>query len=239
MTKINFEEDFGIYLFAYQNQTASSSKLGEFMSFLKFHRMNSPYKFSFVSKVASLIPEMTLNQNILIDFSPNSLTGSKEVQFQEFLKDQNNRALEKLYRTIELPHKFPETSSAQMKKVCSLIKSLLHEGEFIFLEEPEVDLSPETLELFIMALKNHVKDRHINVFIFSKNLPMWSAHATKSVNRLPNYSFEVAPILEKSQWQIDRERFFSTPSNAKTGINDNLDGLKFSIPKTKNPKKVA
>ncbi|MBY0413068.1 MAG: hypothetical protein K2Q18_02830, partial [Bdellovibrionales bacterium] len=163
MNKIHFEDNFEIYLFNYPYESMSSSKLNEFLAFLKFHKVGHPYKFSFVSEEASLIPELTLNQNILIDFSPNSLTESKEVQFQDFLKAPENSALEKLFHTLELPHELPSQSNAQMKKICSLIKSLLYDGEFIFLEAPEADLDPEVFQLFIGALKERVKIADVSI----------------------------------------------------------------------------
>lgn len=211
MTKINFEDNFEIYLFTYPDEDTNSSKLNEFLSFLKFHKVSLPFKFSFVSQVASLIPEMTLNQNILIDFSPDSLTESKEFQFQDFLKDPKNKALEELYKKIELPHELPDQSNAQMKKVCSLIKSLLYEGQFLFLEAPEVNLGAQTLDLFINALKEHAKNRKMNIFIFSKNLPLWMPHSHNVVERMPDYSFKVSPIQDNYQWREERKKFYATP----------------------------
>ena len=214
----------------------SSSKLNEFLSFLKFHKVNLPYKFSFVSTSASLIPEMTLNQNILIDFTPDSLTESKEVQFQDFLKDQNNRALESLYHKVSLPHEFPANSSAQMKKISSLIKSLLSDGQFIFLEEPEVDLEAATLELFISALKMHIKNHRMNVFIYSKNLAMWMPHSHKMVERTRDFSFLVSPVSRNYLWDEEREIFYAPADKNSVPV---LNGLKFSRPKDKNRKKSA
>lgn len=234
MSKINFEEYFEIYLFNYPHTTECSTKLGEFLSFLKFHKAALPYKFSFVSSEASLIPEMSLNQNLLIDFSPNSLTESKEVQFQDFLKLPENSALESLYKTIELPHMLPGQSDAQMKKVCSLIKSLLCEGQFIFLEEPELDLEPSTLKLFIDALKNHVEQRQVNVFIYSQNLPMWMSHSHKMVERMKDFTFQVSPVTNNYLWDEERERFYAPPATVESN-----SGLKFILPSEKNRKKAA
>lgn len=233
MTKINFEDSFEIYLFACSDETSGSSKLGEFLSFLKFNKVNLPYKFSFVSQEASLIPEMTLNQNILIDFTPNSLTESKEVQFQDFLKEPKNQSLEKLYHKLELPHEMPEHSNAQMKKICSLIKSLLYEGQFIFLEGPETELEAETLNLFISSLKTRVSEHKINVFIFSKDKSLWMPHAHKIVQRMPDYSFAVSPVSRYFQWDKERESFYA-PIEQKA-----QEGLKFTLPKTKSDKKSA
>jgi ABC-type lipoprotein export system ATPase subunit len=226
MSKINFEDYFEIYLFNEQKNLQSSSKLNDF-----------------VSEVASLIPEMTLNQNILIDFSPNSLTESKEVQFQDFLKIPENKALEELYYTLELPHELPEQSNAQMKKVCSLIKSLLYEGEFIFLEAPETDLAPETLALFINALKERMSSRKINVLISSKTPEVWLSHAHSTIERSPDYSFLItplkpsteAPIPSKLPWKEERASFYA-PARKKSS---QLGELKFIHDYKKKSKKVA
>lgn len=234
MTKINFEENFEIYLFTYPNDTQGTSKLGEFLSFLKFHKVALPYKFSFVAREASLIPEMSLNQNILIDFSPNSLTESKENQFQDFLNLPENQALHGLYQRMELPHELPDQTNAQMKKVASLIKALLFEGQFVFLEEPEVDLEPETLNLFISALKEHVKRHQINVFIFSKSLPLWMPHSQKMVERMKDYSFLVSPVSRNFLWDEERERFYAPPE-----LEQSFDSLKFTIPNRTRKKSAA
>ena len=210
------------------------SKLNEFLSFLKFHKVSLPFKFSFVSKEASLIPEMTLNENILIDFSPNSLTESKEVQFQEFLKDPKHRALEELYHTSALPHDLPGQSDAQMKKVCSLIKSLLYEGQFVFFEEPEIDLNPETLKLFTAALREHAKNRQMNIFIFSKDLPLWTPQSHKMVQRKTDYSFQVTPVSRNFMWDQERTNFYANPQTP-----DENSGLTFIRPTKKRSNNAA
>jgi hypothetical protein len=227
MSKIDFEENFEIYLFKYKDMDLGPSKLNEFLSFLKFHKVGLPFKFSFVSKVASLIPEMTLSENILIDFTPNSLTESKEVQFQEFLKDPKHRALEELYHTIALPHEKPGQSDAQMKKVCSLIKSLLYEGQFVFFEEPEIELAPETLKLFTAALREHAKNHQMNIFIYSKDLPLWTPQSHKVVERKQDFSFHVTPVSRNFMWEQDRADFYATPKSVDK--ND----LSFILPRTK------
>ena len=225
MTKINFEENFEIYLFTYEHLDLGPSKLNEFLSFLKYHKVPQPFKFSFVSKVASLIPEMTLNQNILIDFSPNSLTESKEIQFQEFLKDPKNRTLEELYNTIALPHEMPSQSNAQVKKVCSLIKSLLYEGQFLFIEEPEVDLGPETLKLFTAALREHARQRKMNIFVFSKDLSLWTPLSHKIVERKKDYSFIDSPVINSYKWEEERADFYKKSPSIQSS-----EKLTFIIP---------
>ena len=235
MTKLNFEETFEIYLFTETGPENNFSKLNEFISFLKFSKASNPYKFSYVSRGNGLIPEMTLNENILMDFSPNSLTAGREFQFQEFLKDQPNKDLEKLYQKIETPHELPANADAQMKKISSLIKSLIFEGQFIFLEEPEKDMSDECLSLFISCLKDHIARHKQNVFIFSHHLNLWMPHVHQHVRREVDHSFSTNKISKNWAWNKEKELFFA-PLKSEVKLND---GLLFKIPKKIPGKKSA
>ncbi len=236
MTAANFEESFEIYLFTKEMDQDNFSNLSEFISFLKFNRITPSYKFSYVGRGESLIPELSLNENILMDFSPNSLTASKDLQFQEFLKEAPNKELEKLYQKIISPHAQPAHSDTQMKQVTSLIKALVFEGEFIFLEEPENDLDMECLELFISALKDHIIRHKKNVFIFSNNLKLWLPHSHKHVKREKNYQFTINDISQKSKWPLERQAFYSS---IKEHIGIPQTQLKFHLPKNLKAKKRA
>ena len=199
MTKQSFEDHFGIYLFTDPGEENQFSKLNEFISYLKFNKTQLPYKFSYVGRGETLIPELTLNENILMDFSPDSLTAAREYQFQDFLSVGPGAYLENLYRKVSLPHELPIHSDAQMKKVSSLIKSLISDGQFIFLEEPEKELDQDTFEIFIHALKEQIKNKKQNVFIFTHNLELWSKYATFMVNRKKDYSFTTEKIMAKTK----------------------------------------
>jgi ABC-type lipoprotein export system ATPase subunit len=238
MAKVNFEETFEIYLFTKQEKENNFSKLSEFLSFLKFNRLSLPYKFSYVSRGDGLIPELSLNENILMDFSPNSLTASKEFQFQEFLKEEGNRPLEDLYQKIFLPHELPRNSDAQMRKVSALIKSLIFEGQFIFLEEPEIDLDEESIALFIAALKDRIEKHKQNIFIFSHNVNLWGPHAHQLVRREKNFSFATENISKTYQWKKERDQFFHPHHPHKLSENK-ASQLSIHMPKSKSISKAS
>ncbi len=230
MAKVNFEDSFKIYLFTGKLEENNFSKLSEFLSFLKFNKINLPYKFSYVSRNAEgLIPELSLNENILMDFSPDSLTASKEVQFQEFLNEDHNAHLKELYQKIVFHHEVPDNADAQMKKVSSLIKSLIFEGQFIFLEEPEIDLDPESTKLFISALKDLMIRNKQNVFIFSHKLDLWISHVDIHVKREQDFSFSTEEISKDILWKKEREIFYNTQKTSAAKKED----LLFHISKSK------
>ncbi len=223
MSKVNFEDTFDIYLFT-EETGENFSRLSEFIGFLKFNRVNLPYKFSYVSRGDNLIPDLTLIQNILMDWSPNSLTASKDMQFQDFLKEAHHSTLEHLYQKVVLPNELPLHANAQMRKVSALLKSLVCEGQFIFLEEPERDLDSETIALFIAALKETIGRHKQNVFIFSHDLNLWMPHVNYHVKRERDYSFSIQKIVRDWNWKNEREQFY------KPAAVEEKSGLKFQLP---------
>lgn len=223
MAKVNFENTFDIYLFT-EETGENFSRLSEFLSFLKYNRVNLPYKFSYVSRGDNLIPELTLKQNILMDFSPDSLTASKETQFEDFLKGPENTYLEKLYQKVVLPNELPGHADAQMRKVSALLKSLVCEGQFIFLEQPERDLDQETVSFFISALKEMIGRNKQNVFIFSHDLNLWMPHVNYHVKRERDYSFTIQKIARDWIWKQNRDDFY------KKTVAEESSGLKFNLP---------
>ena len=235
MTKINFEKTFEIYLFTTDGLENKFSKLNEFISFLKFNRVNLPYKFSYVSHDDCLIPEITLNENILMNFSPNSLTAGREFQFQEFLGERPNRDLENLYKKISIPHELPINSDAQMRKISALIKSLIFEGQFIFLESPENDLDEEGITLFISILKDHISRHKQNVFIYSDDLNLWKPHVHQIVNREKDYRFSTQKIANNATWELEKSQFYAHIKNKDLLNQDIL----FRLPKNKTKKSAA
>lgn len=202
MKKIDFNKNSHIYLFT-QVKNSNSSSLNEFMAFLKFNRSPIPYKFAFVEATPTLMNELSLNQNITIDFSGSSLTENKEVQFQEFLTERCNQKLKELYKEIEAVAKLQLYVDTKINKVTALIKALLKEADFIFLESPELSLDYKALNLFVSALKHQVQTKHQNIFIYSQDVEFWKIHADHVITRNEQQSFECTKIEEKSNVLTD------------------------------------
>lgn len=225
MEKINFEDRFEIYLFKEDQRTHEASKLNEFICFLKYTKAQMPYKFSFSGSDAELLPELSLNENILLDFNSDSLTESKEVQFQDFLRKPENKHIEMLYRRLEHPHGQALLANAQMKKLCSLIKAFLTDGQFIFLERPERALSEEIFDLYQKALKFHQQTKKVNIFISTDDEKRWSIHANNLVERSPDYSFKISSLKKTLDWQQERAHFYKSKES-----KSNKNVLNFIIP---------
>lgn len=241
MKKTCFDNQFEIYLFLDNQTLEAPSKLNEFIAFLKSNKATFPYKFSFVGQNPTLISDLSINQNILIDFNADSLTESKDGQFNEYLKEIDNFYLNELYARLDIPSEMPDMANSQIRKLTSLIKSLLKDGDFIFLESPEDHLSTECLEIFVCALKKQIVSKKQNVFIYSKNVDFWQGHANRIVTRNEDYSFN-CKVLTNSKLDVSaHEKFYQNSEVISDILNFNipakkdssLKDLSFKTPKIK------
>ena len=194
MDKFVHDKNYAKFLFLKDPNCEHSSYLSEFISFIKSQKIMSPFVFSYVGDETNLLPALTLNENILMNFSPRSLTTEKDNQFEEFLSHKENYYIKKLYDKLGEREVLASVASPEMKKLTSLIKALTTESEYIFLENPEKDLSENIRILFSKALDIHLEQYEINAFIYSSNQEMWKSHCSHSVYRNKYFQFQIESI---------------------------------------------
>lgn len=231
MEKYSFNELSQIYLFRSKPaHSLAGSCLNEFLSYLKFYRVMGPYKFSFVGKNGNLIPELTLKQNLLIDYTSESLTEEKEAHFRENLKTKPNLQLEALYNHISNLNDLPKNSTPEEIKLVSLLKALLSDAPYLFLENPEADLSENTFKIFQEALFNQIRLTEQNVFIITKRERSWSKYVTKIVGRNKDFTFKTEnsdPILD---FTVEKLKFYKLNQEEMA----NQPSIKFQFPMKKS-----
>lgn len=199
MKETAYTKNYATFLFKKDENTYRSSYLSEFMAFIKAQGIAQPFSFSYVGDETNLVPSLTLNENILMDFSPHSLTNEKIYQFEDFLNLKQNVYIKKLYdklteRDIEAVNCTPE-----MKKIASLIKALISETEYIFLENPERNLTENIRILFHKALKSHLEHKEINAFIYTSNEEAWLSQSSFTVTRNKHFQFHIESIIVKAE----------------------------------------
>ncbi len=229
------EFNSNIYLFKKGANGGHGLALNEFLAFLKFQKVSMPYKFSFVPKENGLIKDLSLKENLLLDYAYDSLTEEKEVHFKNYLKVKKNIYLEDLYSKIINIHEKPENASPEESKIIHLIKSLINEKDFIFLDGPETNLSERSLNIFIKALELEIKTSNINVFIQTSDEGKFSSIISKIVTRSKDYNFIISEKSERPNFELERAEFYkeSDKESAK------FIGLKFHLPKKDSKKPAA
>jgi ABC-type multidrug transport system ATPase subunit len=228
MEKYQFDNCSNIFEFKKKEvQDFEGVPLNDFLAFLKFNRVLAPYKFSYVGNEGNLIQDLTLKQNLLLDYTSASLTEEKELHFKNFIKEKANTFLEALYTSIVNINDVPANATKEEIKIVCLMKALISEVPFIFLENPEQDLSPVNFKNFKEALKYQVKLQTQNVFITTFNSILWDDIITKVVTRNEDYSFKVTDKIIQNNFNIMKKEFFKNQNKETT----NLPALQFKIPK--------
>lgn len=209
------------------NTLAQTPKVNEFVAFLKYYQIPSPYKFTTISGELNLISDLSLKENILLNFNSDSLTSSKNHQFDEILLSIKNPYIAPLLQYFHEGDLKPHEASKEAIKCAQLLRALLSDSHFIFMESPEKDLSYQLFSIFLKALKHHCKDKVVNVFISSPNPELWLNEAHYVIKRNDKFQF----VVEKARIKDLMLPFESRSSE--------FESLNFKIPEPKSKKDAA
>jgi ABC-type multidrug transport system ATPase subunit len=194
MNKFEHDKNYAKFLFLKDQNCEHSSYLSEFIAFIKSQKITSPFIFSYVGDETNLLPALTLSENILMNFSPQSLTTDKENQFEEFLNHKKNYYIKKLFDKLVERDVLASFATPEMRKLAALIKALSADSEYIFLENPELDLSENIRILFTKALDTYLEQNQINAFIYSSTPELWKSNCSHTVNRNKYFQFQIESI---------------------------------------------
>lgn len=240
--KNRFQERSEIYLFewpknAYGNLPLSVNKdfidhfsgpkVNEFLSFLKYFKIPKPYKFATISTEHNLISGLTLKENVLMNLNSDSLTTAKDHEFEEILAFQKNPHLKEILEQFTKGDFKPSEASHEAIKCAQLLGAMLSDAQFIFMENPEKDLSFKIFSMFLKALKHHCADKNVNVFISSANPELWIPEAQFYIQRDDQLGFTISEMNKKKDL-----------SPLKTNENES-PSLNFILPKAPSKKDAA
>lgn len=196
MDKKNQLNKSDILLFKNDENRYGHSQLKKFLSFLSSNGVKRPYKFAYIESEGPLISNMSLRDNIHLDSVPLSLSNTKEMELKYLLDKIGNDDLLNLFAKIEnLEVKVSEVSH-QVRKLAALIKGLIQEADYLFLEMPEKHLSDNQLRLFVNALNHQVQNNGQMVFISSPAVLFWQGKVSKIITRGPKKEFLVTPVVK-------------------------------------------
>jgi hypothetical protein len=163
--------------------------LKDFINFLLSIGIKRPLRFSFVEKTGSLINSLTLKENILLDSTCSQKNISPDAYLSNYLKENGNLYLIRLFNKIGLIDLYPDKVSKEIQKITALIKGLLQNADYLFLESPEEYLSIPICELFVRALEFQAQITDRIVIINSPNDELWKPHISQIINQDENCNF--------------------------------------------------
>jgi len=134
-------------------------------------------------------PSLSIKDNFILDSVPTSLIRNKEDNFRCRLKEIENKPLVNLISTLEpIERKASELDTEQVK-LASILKSLLAQTDYVFLECPDENLSIDSLNKIKKCLEYEVKVNNRKVFIKPYNNDAWIDLATDIVTKNNNQEY--------------------------------------------------
>jgi ABC-type lipoprotein export system ATPase subunit len=203
MTRNNQLHKSDIIFFRSDPSKYTSSQLKNFIHFLNSNGIKRPYKFSNIEGEGALIPNLSIRENIHLDSVPNQLSTSKDIHLSKLLEKTGNSHLLEMFNFIPELDNYPEKVNEQVKKLASLIKGMIQEADYLFLEKPEMYLEEKHLDLFLKAIHYQAKSLGQIVFVHSQDEKFWRSHISKIVTRGDKNEFLVTPVICNVNQEVD------------------------------------
>lgn len=183
-------ENMDLALFENGSCLKEFSQLKDFLSFLKLYRRPSPFRFSHVETSGPLIENLTLQENLLLHVTGNEIK-DETTQILHLIEHTGNPHLMSFYNKIRLKNSMPIEVDDETRKAMALVKALIQDTDFLFLENPEKFLGKEMLNLFVQALVYKTATTGQIVVIRTRFKNIWGPHFTKRIYRDEKNFFQV------------------------------------------------
>lgn len=169
----------------------SYSLLKNFLHFLNIEKYPKPYRFCFVPQNPLLIPTLTLRDNIQLETVYHQYIHDKDQLIENSITRYSNPHLQQLVNLLGPMNKKPSEVNIQQCKLCVLIKALIQETDFVYLDSPETHLNDTLQEIFIKALKRKTEYSNQLIFIHSHTDNTWEVAATKKLYQHGKKTFKL------------------------------------------------
>lgn len=189
MTKVkhlNFQQ---ILLFDLYDQKRSSNALKEFMFYLKFSGKRGKINFALSSANENVHHHLSIKDNYILDSVPTSLIINKEDNFSQRVENLQNDYLKALVYETDCIDRLVKDISAQEKKLVSIVKALLSDSEYIFLDNPDFEQNIDIVNKVKNAIIYEVENYHRKVFLRSDKREIWLDISTDIVSRSENNQY--------------------------------------------------
>jgi len=206
-----------IYFHKVKKDDEQKCHLKELMILLKALKLKSPYNFAYTPPMGELIPNLTLQENILIESPLHQRVTGRSRSLTELLQGVDNPHISALSELIVYPNLLPTRSDLTTIKLASVVKALLSGKELILLDGPEVNLDNAIIERIKMALiyaHNATGQSHL---ICSSDELTWSPFVHKMIV-VDNGQVR----LENGQLELVNNKFFNyqPPKQIPSGSGD-------------------
>lgn len=178
--QLNFKQ---ILLFDILDRKASSNALKEFMYYLKYSGERGKINFALSSSFENVHAHLSIKDNYILDSVPTSLIINKDDNFSQRVEGLKNETLKELVYETHCIDRIVKNIPSTEKKLVSIVKALLSDSEYIFLENPDCGQNISTVKKIKEAIMYEVQHCQRKVFLMSNKREVWLDISTDIVSR--------------------------------------------------------
>lgn len=170
--------------------------LKKFLNLVKYHTKKSNFKFSFSNGNGSLHHNITVRENLDLEAIPTSISLNTKLKTKDIIANIENEYLQKLISRICPLERTPGQLNQEELKLASIIKGVIAQTDFIFLDSPGKGLSQTNLSLVKKCLTYEAKVNSRIIIISAQDQSKWIDVANKLITKNSNeYQIETNKML--------------------------------------------
>lgn len=184
MSEIQYIGQKQIFLFDEISQTSNANNsLKEFIYYLKYSGNRGMINFAFSSANENIHQHLSIKDNYILDSVPTSLIKDKEDNFSQRIEGLKNSHLKDLVIETNDINRIVHNLSSQEKKLVSIVKALLSDSEYIFLDKPDIEQPIALVNKIKEAILFEVEKNQRKVFLISNKREVWLDISTDIITR--------------------------------------------------------
>lgn len=200
-----------IYLFDYASSKHGNNTLKEFIYFIKSRGISENIDFSYSNSNDSLHCHLSVKENLILDSIPTSLIKNSELNLNQFLNSLNNKFIKYLFELVgDLNQPVSQLNRKQIK-IASIIKVILSNSKYIFLNNPDEFLEANELEYIKQSLYYEADSNKRIIMFKSQRKILWPEIVTNIITKGEKLNFidTVNPLSVSQESSLNHEYTFT------------------------------
>lgn len=198
-----------ILFFEKESSYNSPNQLKDFLNYIKSENSTTIIDFSYAAGKDTLIPGLSIRENIFLDSIPTSLAKNKDIGLKELLKNHENQSLIKIILELGKLSTMTQNLSSEQYQLASIVKAVLAPSKFLLIDTPERELSINQINMVKNTLEYEATRNHRKILLASHQPSIWLDIVTHFISKNESKGFfKQRNIVNK--WSKPQENFKAT-----------------------------
>lgn len=166
--------------------------LKKFYGLIKYLKGKGNFKFAFSNGNGSLHKNITIIENLDLEAIPTSISLNTKLKTKDIINSIENEFLQRLIARVCPLERTTSQLNPEEMKLASLIKGIISQTEYLFLDSPSKGLSESNLNIVKKCLLFEATVKGRIIIISDDDNAKWMDIANKLITK-NNSSYEIMP----------------------------------------------